>query len=185
MSFKCTQMCHKITPSEHLLELSRSSWLFKQTLWGNIMKVIIWKNPSIWRWQISSRVYLQQHNVTILGPGLLHPVTRILALTGAGLLAEGVKLHTTIFNEDNVKLPYAPSGVTSNKQQLKRRPKLMPPETNAPCLKCQNLLPIPPVVWNSILQATSSKAPSLILVISAAMQEFIKNSTTIKACETI
>ena len=143
------------------------------------------KEPSIWRWQISSRVYLQEHNVTILGPGLLHPVTRILALTGAGLLAEGVKLHTTIFNEDNVKLPYAPSGVTSNKQQLKRRPKLMPPETNAPCLKCQNLLPIPPVVWNSILQATSSKAPSLILVISAAMQEFIKNSTTIKACETI
>ena len=50
-------------------------------------------------------VIIMLQNVTILGLDLLHPVTKILALTGSESLAEGVKLHTALFDEDSINLP--------------------------------------------------------------------------------
>ena len=123
------------------------------------------------------------HNVTILGPDLLHPVTKIIALMGAELLAEGVKLHTAIFDEDSIDLPCPKWNDLKQATDKDDIAKLTPPDTNIPCLKSKHLLPVPPIIWNMILRANSSDAVVLVPVLSAAMQEFDKKSLTIKACE--
>ena len=93
------------------------------------------------------------------------------------------KLHLVIF-EEGIDIPCPKWNDLKQANNHKEILRLIPPEANAPWLKCQHVMPIPLVVWITILQAKSMEAANLIPIISAVMQEFNENSTTIKSCET-
>ena len=123
------------------------------------------------------------HNITVLGPNLRIPDTMILALSGAGPVADCLRLPPSIFDTDlSIECPgWAEIKRASSATEVES---LTVPE-NATRQKFKAIITIPPLIVNSILSSPNTKAAELIPVISRAMQNYDREISTdgVKACE--
>jgi hypothetical protein len=121
------------------------------------------------------------HQVHVLGPSIVFPEEKILALSGSGPVAECFKiLKDSLFNDHEIGVPRwnALKGAET-KEDVQN---LTETATNPSKLRCKNILFIPPLVVNTIWESNTTDPAALIPLLSAEFQQFDKSSDDVKAC---
>ena len=100
------------------------------------------------------------YNITVLGPNIRIPDMKILSLSGAGPVADCLRLHPSVFDTDlSIECPgWADLKRASSGTEIDA---LVVPE-NAPKQKIKPIITIPPLIVNAILGSQSNKANNLI-----------------------
>jgi hypothetical protein len=121
------------------------------------------------------------HQVHVIGPSIMFPEEKIVALSGFGNNADTFKLRKDpLFQDHDIPVPkWASLKGADSADSLQA---LTVPEANPPRLKCKSILMVPPLVSNAIRSSLSMDPADLIPVLSATFQEYDRGSETVKAC---
>ena len=121
------------------------------------------------------------HQVHVLGPSIVFPEEKVVALSGPDKTASNFKLRKdTLFQDHDIAVPKWASlkGVDS----LETLETLTVPDANPTKLRCKNIIMIPPLVSLTILESQTLNPSDLIPIISTTFQEYDRNSEQVKAC---
>ncbi len=122
------------------------------------------------------------HQVHVIGPSIVFPDEKVLALLGPGKDADCFKLlQTSLFWDQELEVPKWNALKSADSAEMLQT--LSVPETNPPRLRCKNILVLPPLVRDILLASPSLDPLSLIPVLSDKFQTFDRASETVKACQ--
>ncbi len=121
------------------------------------------------------------HQVHVLGPSIVFPEEKVVALSGSTQSADIFKLRKdSLFQDHDIPVPKWAS--LKGADSVDSLNALTVPETNPTKLRCKSILMLPPLVSTTILTSPSLDPFELIPLLSATFQDFDRTSDTIKAC---
>jgi hypothetical protein len=124
------------------------------------------------------------HQVHILGPNLLFPAERIMALSGHEFPTPGYRLNSN-YMFANIEVPVPDWDQMKKAQDVASVKSLEVSNRIPPMLKSKNVLAVPPLVVSSIMKSKSTDPVKLLIVLLETIETYDKDSRDPKVSETL
>jgi hypothetical protein len=124
------------------------------------------------------------HQVHILGPNLLFPTERIMALSGYEFPTPCYRLNSD-YMFANIEVPVPDWDQMKKAQDVASVKSLEVSNRNPPMLKSKNVLAVPPLVVSSIMKSKSTDPVKLLIVLLETIETYDKDSRDPKVSETL
>jgi len=115
------------------------------------------------------------HQVHILGPNLLFPAERIMALSGHEFPTPGYRLNSD-YMFANIEVPVPDWDQMKKAKDVASVKSLEVSNRTPPMLKSKNVLAVPPLVVSSIMKTKSTDPVKLLIVLLETMETYDKDS---------
>jgi len=124
------------------------------------------------------------HQVHVLGPSLLFPSERIMALSGQDFPNRCYKLNSdTLFLD--VEVPVPDWDFLSSAETVDFVRRLVVDDSNSSKLQCKNVLVVPPFVVSLIMDLNISDPTKLLLHLLEGFKKYDKDSSEQETCENL